>query len=261
MPKIHINNVELHYEEYGTGGTPVVLVHGFLASSNMWRDYFIPHLYGSHRVYALDMRGHGQSSHVKQGCNVVQLADDVFQFVQEMQLENVIYIGMSMGGAVGIQFAINHPDCFGALIVMNTGFGSPLSKDSSLVTTLVGLMAKRRWLLRKFINKVFARPPRPEMIQDFLDDAVLVSKDTWIEYIHHSNKIARYELLNNFNAPALILIGGKDTVSPFEQQNDLVELIPHATRIILENEGHAMFLENPEAVFNEIALFLEKNSL
>ena len=77
LPKIQINNVELHYEEYGTGGAPMVFVHGFLASSNMWEDVYIAHLPGHYHVYAIDMRGHGQSHQIKHGCNVVQLADDV----------------------------------------------------------------------------------------------------------------------------------------------------------------------------------------
>lgn len=261
MPKIQINNVELHYEKYGMNGIPIVFVHGFLASSTMWHDYFIPHLPKKYRAFTIDMRGHGQSHRVKHGCNVKQLSDDVCKFVQQLQLEKILYVGMSMGGAVGIQLALDHPDILRALILMNTGFGTTISKSSRFITSLVKLMAQRRWILKMFIKRLFTRPPNNEFIQAFLDDAILVSQETWIEYVHYTNRINQLQLLGNFEAPTLVMIGAKDHVIPPEKQTGLVDIIPNSKKIVFENEGHAMFIENPEAIFKEMMLFLEEHTL
>ncbi|MFC1651172.1 alpha/beta fold hydrolase [Candidatus Latescibacterota bacterium] len=259
MPEIRINNVELHYDEFGSGGKPIIFAHGFLASSKMWQNYFIPHLPDSFHAYAIDMRGHGKSNHIDYGCNVAQLADDVYQFSRELSLGSVIYVGMSMGGAVGIRIAIDHPEILSGLILMNTGFGSTISYGSKIIIPLIKLAAKKRWLLKKLMTSIMTRPPSDEMIQAFLEDAMLVGKETYAEYIHQTNRINNMEFLGNFEAPTLIMIGANDKTIPFEKQCELAELIPNAQKIVFESEGHAMFLENPKDVFSEMMIFLRNN--
>ena len=73
MPKMLIDDVELYYEQRGTGGLPIIFVHGFLASSKMWHDNYVAHLPSAFCAYTIDMRGHGQSRHFKRGCHVLNL--------------------------------------------------------------------------------------------------------------------------------------------------------------------------------------------
>ena len=124
MPKIELNHIELHYEEYGNGEEVIILLHGFLSSSNMWKSNYVPELVKRYKVYTLDLRGHGHSNQVKSGCNVQQMADDVHQFTRLKNIDTCILVGMSMGGAVAIQLAINFPKRLKALILMNPGPGS-----------------------------------------------------------------------------------------------------------------------------------------
>jgi 3-oxoadipate enol-lactonase len=109
MSKIKINNVDLYFEEHGSGSEPVVFVHGFLVSSKMWHDHYVSRLPAKYHAYAMDMRGHGQSNQIKHGCNLLQLADDLYQFFQQLHLAPFLYVGVSMGGGVGVQLALDHP--------------------------------------------------------------------------------------------------------------------------------------------------------
>jgi 3-oxoadipate enol-lactonase len=58
---IELNNIELYYEEYGDGEETVILLHGFLSSSKMWLNNYVPALIKRYKVYTIDVRGHGKS--------------------------------------------------------------------------------------------------------------------------------------------------------------------------------------------------------
>ena len=257
MSKIQINNVELYYEEYGTGSIPIVFAHGFLVSSKMWHDLYISRLPAKYHAYAMDMRGHGQSNQIKHGCNLVQLADDVYQFSQQLHLAPFLYVGVSMGGGVGVQLALDHPEVLRGLVLMNTvtGFGGLVH---SLYRALFRLMAGKRWFLKMILKSAFKRPPPEHTMQLFLNEAMLVSKETFTEWTHPNNRMHHFERLSHVKVPTLVMIGGKDTVIPVDRQHRLADILLNAEKIVFENEGHMMGAEISEDVFTAITAFLEK---
>ena len=147
MPKIEINNIELYYEEYGDGEEAVILLHGFLSSSKMWADSYVPDLTKRYKVYAIDVRGHGNSNRVKDGCNLQQMADDIYQFVILKDIDECILAGMSMGGAIAIQFAINFPEKIKSLILMNPGPGTLFSKGFFFISPILSFVSQKKYLL------------------------------------------------------------------------------------------------------------------
>ena len=89
-----------------------------------------------------------------------------------------------------------------------------------------------------------------------VDDAALVSKKTWLEYLHPDNRIRDFEKLKNLAVPTLVIIGEKDTVIPIDFQEHVANTIPNATKVLLLGEGHAAAIENPAKVLSEINSFL-----
>jgi pimeloyl-ACP methyl ester carboxylesterase len=85
----------------------------------------------------------------------------------------------------------------------------------------------------------------------------LVSKETWLQYLHPDNKIHNYNKLKNLAIPTLVIIGGKDRAIPIEFQENVADTIPNAVKIIMNNEGHAVVIENSKKVLTEINSFLE----
>ena len=259
MSKIKINNIELYYEEHGSGSEPIVFVHGFLVSLKMWHDRYISRLPAKYHAYAMDMRGHGQSNQIKQGCNLVQLADDVYQFSQQLQLAPFLYVGVSMGGGVGVQLALNHPEVLRGLVLMNTVTGFGLL-GPPLYMALFRLMAGKRWFLKMMLKNAFKRPPSDHTMQLFLNEAMLVSKETYTEWTHPNNRVQHFERLSHVKVPTLVMIGGKDTVIPVDGQHRLADTLPNAEKVVFEGEGHMMGAEIPEDVFTAMNAFLEQLS-
>ena len=256
MSKIELNNIKLYYEEYGSGEEAIILLHGFLSSSKMWTNNYIPDLKKRYKVYIIDVRGHGNSNEVKIGCNLQQMADDIYQFVTLKNLDKCTLAGMSMGGAIAIQFAINYPDKIKSLILMNPGPGSLFSKGFSFISPILSFVSQKKYLLKPFLKSVLRNPLPHEILLEFVDDAVLVSKESWLEYLHPDNRISNYKNLKLLTIPALVIIGEKDKAVPIKFQKDVADTIPGAVKVIMNNEGHAVVMENSTKVLSEINSFL-----
>ena len=257
MPKIELNNIELYYEEYGDGEDVVILLHGFLSSSKMWANKYVPDLIKMYKVYTIDVRGHGNSNKVKTGCNLQQMADDIYQFINLKNIDECVLAGMSMGGAIAIQFVINFPDKLKSLILMNPGPGTLLSKGFYFISPILSFVSQKKCLLKPLFKSVLINPLPQKKLSEFLDDAALVSKETWLQYLHPDNKIQNLNRLKNLTTPTLVIIGEKDKAIPIEFQEDIADTIPKAVKVVMKNEGHAVVIENPKKVLFEINSFLK----
>ena len=94
-------------------------------------------------------------------------------------------------------------------------------------------------------------------LYEFVDDAALVSKETWLQYLHPDNRIYNFNRLKNLTIPTLVIIGKKDKAIPIDFQEDIADTIPKAVKVVMNNEGHAVVIENPKKVLNEIHSFLQ----
>ena len=257
MPRIELNNIELYYEEYGNGEEAVILLHGFLSSSRMWANNYVPDLMKRYKVYAIDVRGHGNSNKVKIGCNLQQMADDIYQFMILKKIDKCILAGMSMGGAIAIQYALKIPDKRQSLILMNPGPGSLFLKGFSLISPILSFVSQKRCLLKPFLKGVLMSPLPQKKLSEFVDDAVLVSKETWLQYLHPDNKIKNINRLKDLTISTLVIIGEKDKAIPIEFQEYIADTIPKAVKVIMNNEGHAVVIEKPKKVLSEINFFFK----
>ena len=257
MPKIELNSIELYYEECGTGEEVIILLHGFLSSSKMWADNYVPDLRKRYKVYAIDVRGHGNSNKVKVGCNLQQMTDDIYRFVILKDIDECILVGMSMGGAIAIQFAINFPDKIKSLILMNPGPGTLFSKGFFFISPILAFVSQKKYLLKSLFKSVLMNRLPRENLSEFVDDAASVSKETWLQYLHPDNKIHDFERLKSLTIPTLVIIGEKDKAILLEFQEDVAATIPKAVKVVMNNEGHAVVIENPKKVLSEINSFLK----
>ncbi|HEX2858061.1 MAG TPA: alpha/beta hydrolase [Propionibacteriaceae bacterium] len=111
---VHVGSSEVHYQEWGTAGSPVVLVPGFLESSIVWSAVG-PLLGAHHRVYALDLPGPGYTRYPGPMTLTAQ-ADLVDGFVRALGLRRPLLVGHSLGAAIVGSLALRHPQDAGGLV-------------------------------------------------------------------------------------------------------------------------------------------------
>ena len=114
------NGVKIHFTDSG-GDDPTVLIHGFTASVDMWRDV-VPALSGR-RVVALDCRGHGRSDKPRDGSAYgLAMADDVVRLLDELEIERAHIVGYSMGAEIALNLATRHPGRVQSLVAGGSGW-------------------------------------------------------------------------------------------------------------------------------------------
>jgi pimeloyl-ACP methyl ester carboxylesterase len=115
-----VNGMQLHYVDWGGQGRPIVLLHGLASNSRIW-DMVAPILSQTHRVVALDQRGHGDTDKPDHGYDFASVVNDLDEFIDEMGFSNPIIAGHSWGGDVALEYAVAHPDTPSGLCFVDGG--------------------------------------------------------------------------------------------------------------------------------------------
>jgi len=151
-----INGVSLKYIDTGSGDSAIVFVHGWTCNRTDWR-YQIEEFARSHRVVALDQRGHGDSDKPDQDYTIDGFADDLAAFIAELGIERPVIVGHSMGGVIANSLARRSPDIARALVLVDAPI-VPLSEalTGTVTTVLSGLQTPGyQDILRQFSEVFF----------------------------------------------------------------------------------------------------------
>lgn len=253
-----VNGVDLHYIEHGHGPLNVIMGHGLLVSSSMWRDDYFPRFPESWHVYALDLRAHGGSSGVQTGFTFRQMADDISAFARAMGFDRYVYVGISMSGGVGVQLALNHTADLHGLVLISpvTGLG-PLAGP---LTSFFGpLMAGKRPLVKKAMEASFMRERDPAVVEAMTDEGMLVTRAALKEFLGPKNIIDGLDRLGSLPFRSMVMIAEKDTVLPVDLQHELAARLPNCRKVFLPGMGHGSIAEEPDLYAGHIVNFI--NSL
>jgi pimeloyl-ACP methyl ester carboxylesterase len=116
---VDLDGLKLHYLDWGGSGMPLVALHGFSGHAHTW-DSTAAALSDGFRVLALDQRGHGDSDWApRYGSR--PMVDDVLRFLDTIEVDRVVLMGLSMGGNVAYMLAASHPDRVERLIILDIG--------------------------------------------------------------------------------------------------------------------------------------------
>lgn len=119
LKSVSRDGVSLSYREAGTGDPPILFVHGWTCNHTNFRDQ-IPHFAASHRVVALDQRGHGSSGKPDQDYTIPGFVDDLAWFMSKTNLDRPVIVGHSMGGTIALNFAHKHPDLTRGIVLIDS---------------------------------------------------------------------------------------------------------------------------------------------
>jgi pimeloyl-ACP methyl ester carboxylesterase len=129
--RVEVNGMELHYVSAGTHGSPVLLVHGF--PETWWTFHkLIPLLAGDHRIFAVDLRGFGESSLAAAGHDSATAAEDLVELIGRLDVGPVHLTGQDISGATTFRVAATHPELVKSYTAIETGlpgFGFEMLAD------------------------------------------------------------------------------------------------------------------------------------
>jgi pimeloyl-ACP methyl ester carboxylesterase len=115
-----VNGLTFYYEIHGTG-EPLILLHGGLGATEMFRE-ILPFLLKTRRVIAVDLQAHGRTADIDRPLSFEAMADDIAALIKHLGIEKADVMGYSLGGGVALHTAIRHPDVVRKLVVVSTAF-------------------------------------------------------------------------------------------------------------------------------------------
>ncbi|PWJ44768.1 alpha/beta fold hydrolase [Sediminitomix flava] len=260
MPKRYINDIDLYYEEYGSG-EPLLLIHGLGSCSGDW-DYQVSDFRHHYRLIIPDLRGHGNSSKPKTPYSMRLFAQDIISLIEQLNLEKVNLVGLSLGGMISFQIAALRPDLVKSMVVVNS---TPSFKPSTFreqYSLWLRLSILRLFGLRYASRLVAVRMfPKPEHVA--LKQRVyrrLINNDTHA-YKNSIRAIVRWKLsdeqLRHMHLPILIVTGDRDIYSVAYKEAYTTKL-PNAKLVVIPDSGHGTPHDQPLLFNKEVKDFLEK---
>lgn len=119
MSKVIVNNAEIFYQTAGDGPETILFSHGYLANHTMFEPQ-IEALKDDFLCVGYDQRGHGQSEVTKDGYELDNLVTDAISLVESLEIGPVHFVGVSVGGMVGMRMALRRPDLLRSLTLIDT---------------------------------------------------------------------------------------------------------------------------------------------
>jgi 3-oxoadipate enol-lactonase len=263
MPIISVNGAALYYEEHGTGPETIVFAHGLLWSCRMF-DAQVALFKERYRCVAFDFRGQGQSEVTRSGYDMETLYEDAVALIEQLGCAPCHFLGLSMGGFIGLRLAARHPELLRSLILLET---SADPEPSEHVAKYRQLTFVARWFgLGLVVDRVM-----PVMFgRTFLTDpACALKRREWRRRMSGNHRlgitrattgvITRKGIeseIDRIRVPTLILVGDEDVaVRPVHSQR-LHERIAGSRLEIIPRAGHTSTVEEPTAVNVAITNFL-----
>lgn len=251
MPSIKINGCNYHYDIYGSGTETILFSHGLLWSGYLFHKQ-VAYFKDRYRIVTYDHRGQGRSEATAEGYEMDQLYEDAVTLIEQLQLGKVHFVGLSMGGFVGMRLAARRPDLIRSLALTETS-----AQDEPNVAKYWFLNTIVKWF---GINNLVVGPVMKIMFgKKFLNDPQRAAERMeWIGQLKQNKKTitravngvikrqAAADELNKVTCPTLVVVGTQDIATTPAKAEFLHSKIPQSKLVYIEGAGHTSCVEEPE---------------
>lgn len=258
MLTVNVNGANLHYADQGPQDGPALVFANSLGTDVRAWDALLPHLPAGLRIVRYDKRGHGLSEATPGPYSIDQLADDAAGLIRHLGLTRVVFVGLSIGGLIGLSLAARHPDLLAGLVISNSAakIGDAAMWQDRIATiranglASIGAPTMERWFSPAFRDSGAAAP-----WQRMLERQPLEGYAACCEAIAGADL---REATAGLHLPVQLIAGNLDGSTPPEIVRDTADLIAGARVDIIDGAGHIPCVEAPAAHAAIIARFLKE---
>jgi poly(3-hydroxyalkanoate) depolymerase len=261
MARLKVDGLDLRIAERGVERTPLLLINGIGAHIDMWEP-FVTRL-GDRHVIAFDLPGCGESPRAPRPLRMSSLARLIDQLMAALGYAEADVLGYSFGGAVAQEVARRYPSRVRRLVLCGTSAGAISVPPKPLPALFLMSPARYyhpvffRFMMPRIVGGRTARDPAALAAQI---DARLSRPPDLLGYVHQLYAASGWtsaHYLHQLSQPALVLAGDDDRAIPLANARFLAWRIPNARLHVIECGGHALLLDQPEAVVGVMEDFLD----
>ena len=210
----------------------------------------------SHRVIAFDVRGHGRSSRPPGPYSVAEFAQDAVALLRHLNAAPAHVVGLSMGGMIAFQMAVDSPESVRSLVIANSGPAMILQKASQramvklrfAVVRLLGMRA----LARMIAKPVFPKREQQQLRQTVMNRLAENDPRAYLDALRAIDGWSVAEHISKIRCPVLVIASDQD-YTPVEWKRAYAAQIPGAVVAVLRDSRHVAPMDQPEE-FNRVVL-------
>lgn len=259
MPIIPVRDIQIQYQEQGTG-SPLILVHGLNGDLTGW-GLVMPEFARHFRTIAMDVRGHGGSEKPDRPYAIKEFSEDLKEFLSTLQIPRAHVLGLSMGGAIAQQFALDNPGAVRSLVLVST--------FSYVDEAARGAFQHLRRSLNAggypgFFDEVvkLAFTPRfiaanPIAIAELKEKRIRTNSPAAIG--RATDACLAFNLrdaISEIRHPTLVLSGREDVFTPLHLAEEIHRRIRQSEWKVIEEVGHNLYIEKAPEMARIVLDFL-----
>ncbi len=254
-------NTRVAYYCYGKGVKTLVLLHGFLENSSMWKSV-VDEFSNEFKVICIDLLGHGKSECLGYVHTMEEIAESVKAVLTKEQVSKAIFVGHSMGGYVTLALAEKYPEVIEKLCLLNST-AQPDSEERKTIRDRAILMVKTNYkaLVSMSISNLFSSETSSEFTSEIAEckkEALKTPIQGYIACAEGMKKRKKREhVLESKTFESLLITGKKDPVLIYE--NSIEEANRTQTPIIELSNGHMSHIENKKELIKALKVFMNKD--
>lgn len=262
MLYVELPKYRLHYQQYGSGPA-LIFLHGLSFDSRMWELQFEA-FRSEYMTIGLDFRGHGFSDAPEIEYSMSTYVSDISALMNSLHLTSTVLIGLSLGGAVALEFALRYPQRVNALVLASSAMNG--HKWSSAWKEVMRKVqeADTYQNLRGNLRQYWLRDPMFEGIRHKLEYSQLLQsmaasfsgKPIMLSGMESNGNASDHSAVSNIRCPVCVISGEEDRIDFKKIARTLAGKIHRAEWHQLQGVGHMVNLEAPSEFNNIVQSFL-----
>lgn len=266
MPTLRVNGATLHYEDTGGGPETIVFAHGLLWDGRMF-DAQVAALKGRYRCITFDFRGQGRSEVTADGYDMETLSDDAAALILALGAAPCHFVGLSMGGFVGMRLAARKPHLIRSLTLMETSADpEPFKLKYRLLGGVVRVFGKAGFrmvmprVMRIMFGRKFLEDPAREAERQMWRERGMANDPAGILRALNGviDRLPVHDELGRIAVPTLVMVGDQDVATVPAKAQRIHAAIPGSTLVVIPGAGHTASAEEPAFVTAALEDFLAK---
>jgi 3-oxoadipate enol-lactonase len=254
--KLQLKSGTVGYVDQGNGPA-VLLIHAFPLHKAMWAAQ-IHALSSRFRVLAPDVRGFGESM-PPSPWTMEELADDLNEFLDKVNVKDGSVVGVSMGGYIALALWRKYPERVRQLVVSNGRIRADNDTEKASRNDMIAAIQQSGTsiLPDRMLPRLLQPNPAPDVVRD-VRQMIEQTDASAAAYavMAMRDRMDFASMLHRINRPTMILTGENDVITPANDSRAAADAIMGARFVIIPNSGHLSNLENPEAYNAALLSFL-----
>jgi pimeloyl-ACP methyl ester carboxylesterase len=261
MPKKKVKDIDMYYEMTGEGD-PILFIHGLGSSTRDWEEQ-VPVFSQKYKIITIDLRGHGQTDKPKGPYSMKMFAEDIAELLKKLGINSTHILGISLGGGVAFQMAVDYPELVKSLIIVNSGIEIPMDsfkmKLEAFKRTFIVKLVGMKKMGKVLAPRLFIKPEQEDLRKKLIERWAENDKKAYLIALRALMGWSVRDQLKKIKFPTLV-IGSDEDYAPSSVKEEYTALIPNARFIEIKDARHAVSIEKPKE-FNEIVMsFLSEQS-